>query len=65
MNRKDMTRPEHTLLPEQLQEKHVDEHPHWELAQWRQAVAQEETQQGYWMWVAMKLWEENNDGRQI
>lgn len=40
---------------EKLQSVHDCEHPEWPRAQWREAVAADETLQGYWQWVAHRL----------
>ncbi|NMG29610.1 hypothetical protein [Aromatoleum evansii] len=40
---------------ERLQSVHDNEHPEWPRAQWREAVAADDTLQGYWQWVAHRL----------
>lgn len=51
---------DYPLNEEQLDDKYSPEgdgeHPFFQRVNWRQAVAQEETLQGYWRWVTTQIW---------
>lgn len=53
------------LTADQLDEKYNPEgdgeHPTFTRKDWRQAVRQEETLTGYWVWVEAQLWQQAND----
>lgn len=57
-----MSNPDRDLSPEQLDDKYNPDgdgqHPTHTRRWWREAVANDETLQGYWQWVANQIEEE-------